>query len=134
MLLFQYEAVCGCVVGTVRYDKYCAVAICDWLFKLLPESWLITGWFIYSDSISDVKYSCIRNLSIEKRGKSSLLFWMSSVFLSICYIVIGSIPKILLATALWIWGIAFLVSGFIFVIQVKKLLSQIEKGEILCMN
>ena len=73
-------------------------------------------------------------LSIEKRGKSSLLFWMSSVFLSICYIVIGSIPKILLATALWIWGIAFLVSGFIFVIQVKKLLSQIEKGEILCMN
>ena len=34
---------CGCVVGTVRYDKYCAVAICDWLFKLLPESWLITG-------------------------------------------------------------------------------------------
>ena len=73
-------------------------------------------------------------LSIEKRGKSSLLLWMSSVFLSICYIVIGSIPKILLVTALWIWGIAFLVSGFIFVIQVKKLLSQIEKGEILCMN
>ena len=73
-------------------------------------------------------------LSIEKRGKSSLLFWMSSVFLSICYIVIGSIPKILLVTALWIWGIAFLVSGFIFVIQVKKLLNQIEKGEILCMN
>lgn len=134
MLLFQYEAVCGCVVGTVRYDKYCAVAICDWLFKLLPESWLITGWFIYSDSISDVKYSCIRNFINRKRGKSSLLFWMSSVFLSICYIVIGSIPKILLATALWIWGIAFLVSGFIFVIQVKKLLSQIEKGEILCMN
>ena len=134
MLLFQYEAVCGCVVGTVRYDKYCAVAICDWLFKLLPESWLITGWVIYSDSISDVKYSCIRNFINRKRGKSSLLFWMSSVFLSICYIVIGSIPKILLATALWIWGIAFLVSGFIFVIQVKKLLNQIEKGEILCMN
>lgn len=103
MLLFQYEAVCGCVVGTVRYDKYCAVAICDWLFKLLPESWLITGWFIYSDSISDVKYSCIRNFINRKKGKSSLLFWMSSVFLSICYIVIGSIPKILLATALWIW-------------------------------
>ena len=69
MLLFQYEAVCGCVVGTVRYDKYCAVAICDWLFKLLPESWLITGWFIYSDSISDVKYSCIRNFINRKKGK-----------------------------------------------------------------
>ena len=69
MLLFQYEAVCGCVVGTVRYDKYCAVAICDWLFKLLPESWLITGWVIYSDSISDVKYSCIRNFINRKKGK-----------------------------------------------------------------
>ena len=69
MLLFQYEAVCCYVVGTVRYDKYCAVAICDWLFKLLPESWLITGWVIYSDSISDVKYSCIRNFINRKKGK-----------------------------------------------------------------
>ena len=134
MLLFQYEAVCGCVVGTVRYDKYCAVAICDWLFKLLPESWLITGWLYILTPYLMSNIVALGILSIEKRGKSSLLFWMSSVFLSICYIVIGSIPKILLATALWIWGIAFLVSGFIFVIQVKKLLSQIEKGEILCMN
>ena len=46
-----------------------AVAICDWLFKLLPESWLITDWFIYSDSISDVKYSCIRNFINRKKGK-----------------------------------------------------------------
>ena len=134
MLLFQYEAVCGCVVGTVRYDKYCAVAICDWLFKLLPESWLITGCLYILTPYLMSNIVALGILSIEKRGKSSLLFWMSSVFLSICYIVLGSIPKILLATALWIWGIAFLVSGFIFVIQVKKLLSQIEKGEILCMN
>lgn len=40
----------------------------DSLFKLLPESWLITGWVIYSDSISDVKYSCIRNF-INRKNK-----------------------------------------------------------------
>ncbi len=80
MLLFQYEAVCGCVVGTVRYDKYCAVAICDWLFKLLPESWLITGWFIYSDSISDVKYSCIRNLRILQRLWGAVFLLQSQDF------------------------------------------------------
>lgn len=73
-------------------------------------------------------------LSIEKREKGSSLFCISSVFVSISYVVIGSIPKALLATALWVWATAFVVSGLLFVIQIKKLLSKIEKGEILCTN
>ena len=120
MLLFQYEAVCGCVVGTVRYDKYCAVAICDWLFKLLPESWLITGWFIYSDSISDVKYSCIRNFINRKKGKK-FTFVLDEFSFSVNMLYSDWFDsENTLATALWIWGIAFLVSGFIFVIQVRN--------------
>ena len=37
-------------------------------------------------------------------------------------------------TTLWIWAVAFLVSGLLFVIQIKKLLSKMEKGEVLCTN
>lgn len=72
--------------------------------------------------------------SMETRGKRSSLFGMSIIFLSISYGVIGSIPGALLATALWIWAATLLVSGLLFVIQIKKLLTKMEKGELLCTN
>ena len=60
---------------------------------------------------------------------------MSAIFLSISYGVIGSIPRALFVTTLWIWAVAFLVSGLLFVMQIKKLLSKMEKGEVLvCMD
>lgn len=75
-------------------------------------------------------------LSMETRGKrkNSSLFGMSAIFLSISYGVIGLIPIALFVTTLWIWAVAFLVSGFLFVMQIKKLLSKMEKGEVLCTN
>ena len=73
-------------------------------------------------------------LLMEKRGKNSSLFGMSAIFLSISYGVIGSIPRALFVTTLWIWAVAFLVSGLLFVMQIKKLLSKMEKGEVLCTN
>lgn len=66
-------------------------------------------------------------LSMETRGKNSSLFGMSAIFLSISYGVIGSIPRALFVTTLWIWAVAFLVSGLLFVMQIKKLLSKMEK-------
>ena len=66
-------------------------------------------------------------LSMETRGKNSSLFGMSAIFLSISYGVIGSIPRALFVATLWIWAVAFLVSGLLFVIQIKKLLSKMEK-------
>lgn len=75
-------------------------------------------------------------LSMETRGKrkNSSLFGMSAIFLSTSYGVIGSIPRALFVTTLWIWAVAFLVSGLLFVMQIKKLLSKMEKGEVLCTN
>ena len=73
-------------------------------------------------------------LSMETRGKNSSLFGMSAILLSISYGVIGSIPRALFVTTLWIWAVAFLVSGLLFVIQIKKLFSKMEKGEVLCTN
>ena len=73
-------------------------------------------------------------LSMETKGKNSSLFGMSAIFLSISYGVIGSIPRALFVTTLWIWAVAFLVSGLLFVMQIKKLLSKMEKGEVLCTN
>ena len=72
--------------------------------------------------------------NMETKGKNSSLFGMSAIFLSISYGVIGSIPRALFVTTLWIWAVAFLVSGLLFVMQIKKLLSKMEKGEVLCTN
>ena len=47
-------------------------------------------------------------LSMETRGKNSSLFGMSAIFLSISYGVIGSIPRALFVTTLWIWAVACL--------------------------
>lgn len=73
-------------------------------------------------------------LSMETRRKNPSLFGMAVIFLSISYGVLGSIPRVLFATTLWIWTAAFLVSGFLVVMQIKKLLSKMEKGEVLCMS
>lgn len=73
-------------------------------------------------------------LSMETRGKNPALFGMSVLFLSVGYGVIGSIPGVFLVTALWIWAAAFLVSGFLFGMQIRKLFSRMERGEVLCTN
>lgn len=73
-------------------------------------------------------------LSMETRRKRVSLFGMSVFFLPISYGVIGSIPGIFLITALWMWMVAFFVLGILIVMQVKRLLNKMEKGEILCMN
>lgn len=72
-------------------------------------------------------------LSMETRGKrkNSSLFGMSAIFLSISYGVIGLIPRALFVATLWIWAVAFLVSGLLFVMQIKKLLSKMKKGAFL---
>jgi len=73
-------------------------------------------------------------LSMETGGKNSSLFGMSAIFLSISYGVIGSIPRAFFVTTLWIWAVASLMSGLLFIMQIKKLLSKMEKGEVLCTN
>lgn len=50
---------------------------------------------------------------METRGKNSSLFGMSAIFLSISYGVIGSIPRALFVTTLWIWAVPFLCGTFI---------------------
>ena len=73
-------------------------------------------------------------LLLETNGKKSSLLGLSAVFLSIGYGIIGSIPGVLLTTALWIWIVAFFLSGLLFAVQIKKLFIKMEKGEVLCTN
>lgn len=99
-----------------------------WKVKLLQVGLYILTPYLISSFIA------LEILSVETRGRNSSLFGMSAIFLSISYGVIGSIPRALFVTTLWIWAVAFLVSGLLFVMQIKKLLSKMEKGEVLCTN
>lgn len=71
---------------------------------------------------------------METGGKNSSLFGISAIFLSISYGVIGLIPRAFFVTTFWIWAVASLMSGLLFIMQIKKLLSKMEKGEVLCTN
>lgn len=73
-------------------------------------------------------------LGTKTGGRISYSLSICTFFLSIGYIVICSIPGVFLAAALWMWGIAFVVAGSLFIMQLRKLFKQIEKGEMLCMN
>ena len=97
------------------------------LFLIAGYLYILTPYLVSSITALGI-------LSMETKGKNSSLFGMSAIFLSISYGVIGSIPRALFVTTLWIWAVAFLVSGLLFVMQIKKLLSKMEKGEVLCTN
>lgn len=73
-------------------------------------------------------------LSREKGGRRSYALGICAVFLSIGCVVVLSVPGVFFVTSLWVWGIAFGVSGILFAMQLKKFFGQLEKGEMLCMN
>src|SRR5699024_2264254 len=63
------------MAGIVRDDK-CYDIVCDsWLFELSLESWIITGGAVYLNSISSIKYNCIRNFINGNRRKEFIFIW-----------------------------------------------------------
>ena len=73
-------------------------------------------------------------LSTETKGAKTASFGMGAIFVSVSYLVVGQAPGILLATSLSWWIAVFLVAGFLLIMQVKRLFSKIESGEVLCTN
>lgn len=101
---------------------------CYWDVSLLQVGLYVMTPYFTSSMIA------LGVLSTEIGGRTPYLLGICTFFLSIGYAVISSIPGVLLVSALWIWGIAFAVVGILFIIQLKKLFRQMEKGEVLCMN
>ncbi|MDO4304714.1 MAG: hypothetical protein Q4D94_12455 [Bacillota bacterium] len=101
---------------------------CYWHASLLRMGLYVITPYLTSSMIA------LGVLSTEIGGRTSYLSGICTFFLSIGYAVISSIPGVLLASSLWIWGIAFAIAGTLFIIQLKKLFRQMEKGEVLCMN
>ena len=66
-------------------------------------------------------------LSTEKGGRRSYALGVCAVFLSIGCVVVLSVPAVFFVTSLWIWGIAFGISGILFAMQLKKFFGLLEK-------
>lgn len=99
-----------------------------WKVKLLQVILYLITPYLISDVIS------LGFLSIETREKKTVLFVMTAILVSVSYIVLGAVPGIFWATTFLWWIIAFLVAVFFTLVQIKKLFSKIESGEVLCMN
>lgn len=101
---------------------------CYWQVGLLQVGLYVVTPYLTSSVIA------LGILSTETGGRTTYSLGVCTVFLSIGYAVISSIPGVFLVTFLWIWGIAFVATGILFAMQLRKLFRQMEKGEVLCMN
>ena len=99
-----------------------------WKVQLIQVILSLITPYLISDVLS------LGFLSIETREKKPVLFVMTAILVSVSYIVLGAVPGIFLATTFLWWIIAFLVAVFFTLVQIKKLFSKIESGEVLCMN
>lgn len=119
------------LAGIINLTMLISMAIylgCCWKIGLLQVGLYVLTPYLTSSMIA------LGILSTETGGRTSYSLGICAVFLSIGYVVICSIPGMLLAASLWIWGIAFVMVGVLFAVQLKKLFKQMEKGEVLCMN
>lgn len=99
-----------------------------WKVKLLQVVLYLITPYLISGIIS------LGILSIETREKKTVLFGMSAILVSVSYSALGTVPGIFLTvTFLW-WIIAFFVVLFLMVVQMKKVFSKIESGEVVCTN
>lgn len=119
------------MAGIVWDDKcYDIVLIAGYLNYHWSVGLLQVGLYILTPYLVS-SITALGILSMETRGKNSSLFGMSAILLSISYGVIGSIPRALFVTTLWIWAVAFLVSGLLFVIQIKNCLAKWKRRSIM---
>lgn len=101
---------------------------CYWKVGLLQTGlYVLTPYFVSSMTALGI-------MSAETRGRTPYLPGICAAFLSIGYAVLSSVPGAFLTTSLWVWGIVCVTAGILFLMQLKKLFRQIEKGEVLCMN
>ncbi len=73
-------------------------------------------------------------LMIETGRKSSFSLLVMGIFMSIIYLILPMIPNIFSVSFMWMWGIVCVFMSMIFVLEIKKYLNKVEKGELLCMN
>lgn len=73
-------------------------------------------------------------LSTELGRENPFFLLLGGVLLTIGYIIFSAVPAAFYITSLGVWGMACLVLGSLFILLVKRLFAQMEKGEILCMN
>lgn len=82
--------------------------------------------------LSNIVSMGILSTEIGRENPFSLL--VSGVFLAIGYSVFSAVPVAFYVTSLGVWGMACFVLGSLFILLLKKLFVQMEKGEVLCMN
>ena len=64
-----------CMADTVRYDKYCDIAVYGRLSGVSLESEIATGGTVYSDPLSHIQLYCIANFIYGNKGKEFSLIW-----------------------------------------------------------
>ena len=70
----------------------------------------------------------------ESGRRNKMLLVAVGVFAVLFWSTLSSIPSLYETSAIVFWGMAFLAGTGIFVMQIKRFFSALEKGEILCVD
>ena len=101
---------------------------CRWKIWLLQIGLYILVPFVFAQCI------CMGVLLTETGRRNSWMTAAAAIFISVFYAMLASTPRLYTQSALLIWGIALVIGGVIFAVQVRRLFTEIGKGEILCTN
>lgn len=99
-----------------------------WQINLIRMGLYILVPFVFTQCV------CLGILLTEKGRRNIWLTAAAGVFISASCAISTSMPFLYTQAALLFWGIAFIFGTAILVLQVRALFTEINKGEILCMN
>ena len=100
----------------------------QWKIQLFQIGLYILVPFIFAQCV------CLGVLLTERGRKNVWLTAIAVIFLAVFYAVLAFTPQLYTRSALFIWAIALVVGGIILGIQTRALFTEINKGDILCMN
>lgn len=100
----------------------------QWKLNLLQVGFYFMVPFIVSEC------GCIASILTEIGRKSPLFPVLAGLFSALFFSALSTIPTLYQTTATLLWGVAFFLGMLLLGLLIRKLLKEIEKGEILCAN
>lgn len=73
-------------------------------------------------------------LMTEKARRRPYLVIVCGIFSTVIFLVLASMPSLFLSSAIVFWGFAFFIGIVLLAIEIRKLFTKINEGEILCIG
>lgn len=126
--IVAFQMLISGIINLMLFSIEILLAGYGWKIELVHIALYILVPFVFTECV------CLGVLLMEAGRKKSYLLVMAGTFTMALFFVLSLSPKLYKATAIVVWGAAFVAGLFILCLQIKILFSGIKKGEIICTN